>query len=270
MTKFAVGDRVKCVREDSVNAGIKGRIYTVTDISERHYITISPNTGGEYRACDPDRFELYAKAGEFVVGDWVVFQSNINGTSNGKPYAVTSSANGHIQWTDNRGRRNGCVHKHFNVRLATPEEIAAATTASEPKKFNRIYVPPGAEEYIQASNAAERTEIPAAEFDFSKIKAGDTVVLRWTVNRGGFDSNGYIRVHQPNGGGDLYVHTDDIESVTPAPKPKTLRERAIERVFSGIPGAEAGDETKGVVLAGGQVISLHAIVDAVLAEVEKG
>ncbi len=99
--------------------------------------------------------------------------------------------------------------------------------------------------------------IPAADFDFSTIKEGDEVTIRFKVLADGLtheysNSDRFVQVKQPDFGPYFY-RPSAFHSVILAPKPKTLRERAIEVLRNYVPEAQT-----------------EVVADAVLAEVEKG
>jgi hypothetical protein len=257
MTKFEIGDRVKCTHPDQVNAGVVGQVYSVTDIDIRGFITIDPQTGGEHTHCYPDRFELYAKAGEFVMGDRVV---NVH-DSRAQVRTVKDVAPGTAPGLTNLSvliLEDDNMYAAKGFRLATPEEIAASVAKYlEPetlaKWVHKVYGTPRPTHYV--SPPTEPQEIPAAKFDFNAIKKGDVVVFRHVVADDGL-FGGQMAVEYE--GGRRYIEHEEAAFVIPAPKPKTLRERAIEAV-QGV--------TNSGRLGTGDIL---AIVDAVLTEVEKG
>lgn len=266
---FQIGDRVRATRTENASGDCieKGRIYMVGSLDDVGDPVLEtdhefPDVGWR------DSFELYAKAGEFVVGDRVVITDadyladrQINNAPIPPVLTVRYPFDNEVGRIDLEllwFEGQTWAAKKSRCRLATPDEIADADA-----------VPVEGVHYHAdlRGSVVHPQSIPAADFDFSMIKAGDEVVLRYKVLRDGID-DGNVMVHQPDFGG-YYFRPAVFSSVIPAPKPKTLRERAIEAALGGIPGVAPSDETKGVVLAGGQVISLHALVDLVLAEVEK-
>lgn len=251
---FQIGDRVKCIRPDDYSTLTMGQIYTVT----------GPGPGRDIHvACIdeswmPSRFELYAKAGEFVVGDQVVARGNtaeiLIVSEVGRCGIKARSAANFM--TD--------IGPFSAFRLATPEEIAAAEGSKvTPKPFGPFFNILGEPDtratasHISTASPTTRSEIPAADFDFDRIKRGDVVVVHRTVDRDGLTHIGNVSV-DPIGG---FIKPSRIHSVIPSPKPKTLRERAIE--------AAKGVEFDGAYV--GNMSALKAaVVDLVLAEVEKG
>lgn len=287
MSKFQAGDRVKANHGFPVDgvqtvAWVLGQWIKVGDADNQQW--------------HENRFELYAKAGEFVVGDYVV---GIERACQMRPgdlckvleiFPATSAEKEDISVCRVRRLSDGDEFQFYftRFRLATSEEIAAAEAktveltgavsaeqaalfavridANQAKNLGwDIFTPESGKTVFHHAG-----EIPAADFDFSTIKAGSSVLVRLTVERDGLDHDGDIVCEGYGPHGQRYFNPHQIVSVIPTPKPKTLRERAIEAALGGIPGVDPSDETKGVVLAGGQVISLHALVDLVLAEVEKG
>lgn len=174
MTKFEIGDRVKCVEghtDDLAVRLIAGQVYTVRAIDSGQYISIDDDKPGWM----VDRFELYAKAGEFVAGD-VLFALYADGPLS-VVNAVRASEDGQrVEFSDDLGR----WWPASGYRLATPEEIAAAADKivaefTDPKNFDKplrpIWKAVGDPTPHPSHNLAPRPEIPATEFDFSTIKA---------------------------------------------------------------------------------------------------
>lgn len=246
MSKFQVGDRVKCVSQDGGEELTPGKVYTVTGFGRATDVMVE----GSDLSWNPRRFELYAKAGEFVVGDRVVRIDEP-----GPVHTVLRTASGLVIATE-----DACYFS-YKFRLATPEEIAAAEMKPSPAMFPDSIHPTLANLEI-ATRAHERAaEIPAADFDFDQIKAGDEVLLRLKASSDGLDKDGEVRV-EGGSGFYRYFKPEQILAVIPAPKPKALRERAIEAATSAAYVADSGRLKSHEQLA--------SVVDAVLAEVEKG
>lgn len=247
MSKFEVGDRLRASETASVYVTCD-QVYVVLQAKgdDRQQVEILSDCG---RAAwlHSHRFELYAKAGTFVAGDIVIAKDNhqdyCGGFHFGDMFVVEEAFGG--KYVGLVGRRGSAGFSSF--RLATPEEIAEA---NGPTRMARELM-----QKLRDNDTKARTEIPAADFDFSTIKAGDELVLRYRVLRDGID-DGNVMVHQPDFGG-YYFRPAVFSSVIPAPKPKTLRERAIE----------AAKDAKRYAMGEGWIDDL---VDAVLAEVEKG
>lgn len=233
MTKFKIGDRVKPKgAQDASGVFVVDGVGSVGVNGQVHFVS-----NGDAHFLETD-VELYAKAGEFVEGDWVK-----PANAQGGPWKVLDTRRqGDGQRISFPGEY-GQWWSSAGYRLATPEEIAAAEGKAEDWSA-RI-----SREDAAAGRGAP-AEIPAAEFDFSTIKAGDEVIIRWLVVMDGVDHEGFIGLKNPDFGLYYIRPTSGVVAVIPAPKPKTLRERITEAV------------EKGSTLAG--------IVDAVLAEVEKG
>jgi len=97
--------------------------------------------------------------------------------------------------------------------------------------------------------------VPAAVFDFSALKAGDTLILHAKATSS-VDLDGDIEtdLRAKKFGETFYLTRSAVHSVIPS---KTLRERAIEAVAKRVPEIDVE-------------WMLSAAVDAVLTEVEKG
>jgi len=252
MTKFEIGDRLR--DRDT------GTIRTVTD-TNANGTTIKTDDGF---ACLAASFELYAKAGEFMVGDWVVLDGE--GITRRMPPAAAYKIDQICQPATAPYYLviQGVFIAQDCARLATPEEIAAADLAApklgeanpsiviEPKPFGKFFT-------ILGEPDTRPTEIPAAEFDFSTIKAGDEVTVRLKVHSAGLDQDGEVaclgRPERPDA--LRYIGPSEIINVIPTPKPKTLRTRVIHAAES-------------VERCADHDVYLARIADAVLAEVEKG
>lgn len=287
MTKFKIGDRVKCIADDPDSrtnfAGIVGTVYVVTDC-EHDSVSVAPTAENKrHDGCSPSRFELYAKAGEFVEGDFVV---NVH-DSDAKVRLVKKAAPVTAPGLTNLAvlaLEDGNTYAARGFRLATSEDIAAAADKiaaelADPKNFDKPLRPlydwkpdlarigdgpnhpsvAAYEERVAALKASCANEIPAADFDFSTIKRGDLVTIQMKAHDDGIGLGDMIGLELPDGG--LFsAPLEMIHSVIPAPKPKTLRERAIKAAM------------KADLAPIGEPISFDYahIVDAVLAEVEKG
>lgn len=250
--KFNKGDRLRVVEDVVTGAGKvclkKGDIHTATGTAPG-WVSLTPNSGAAEWI--EDRFELYAKAGEFVAGDYVVPLDGddvvtLNILEAGRVYEVEA-----VYGADPVSYLivNGGSHYQSRFRLATAEEIAAADVQAARWSVK-----------VEAATAVtgeaftlfpRPAEIPAAEFDFSTIKEGDRLVVRLTVMSDGLDRDGEINVNSDKIAG--WVKPEHIISVIAAPRPKTLRERAIEAARSVVDDRDYLDD----------------IVDAVLAEIEK-
>jgi hypothetical protein len=262
---FQIGDRVKS------QAGIICTVHGVRDPSgpcwPYNAINISANPELPFWE-SIDRFELYAKAGEFVVGDKIIATATAEGAfTKGRMYDVVGTQYGRPSVAkDDSGVPNGWSSQNF--RLATSDEIMVADlkvpafTKGKPsiewiKPLTSTADVEGLAKMFHSEPDLMRKEIPAADFDFSTIKAGDRVIAELIVKRDGVDLDGDVVVER--GGNDhvAFIETQYITSVVPAPKPKTLRERAIEA---------AGEAWTATI--GGQNV-VESIVDAVLAEAGK-
>lgn len=234
MSKFDVGDRVRSKEDASIYLTI-GRTYTVTHVQPGStQVEVTSDTGLPTWLHD-HRFELYAKAGEFVAGDTVMPINVIDG-----PWTVIAVLMHDEGQMVSLSGDYGRLWPSRGYRLAAPEEIASP----EAKPI--------------ASVRPEGVEILAADFDFSTIKKGDVAVIRFEVLADGLTHeysirDHFVKVYQPDFG-PYYFRPNAFHSVIPAPKPKALRERAIEAAKSVVDDRDYLDD----------------IVDAVLAEIEKG
>lgn len=244
MTTFKIGDRAKAVANIPSRSLKRGGIYLVIGCSDDF---VSIDLDGEV-AFNASLFELYAKAGEFVAGDKLVALNDFTDGIGQKrltagkiydavsAYSIAECDDGHLcHWER--------PEEYF--RLATPEEISAAGAEIEESRAQSVVtqgVDPGA-------------EIPAADFDFCTIKTGAEVVVVFKVASDGLDRDGEVRVESREGFFH-YIRPASIRFIIPAPKPKTLRERAIEASLR--VGLDNSSESR------------EALVDAILAEVEKG
>lgn len=266
---FQIGDRVKVVSQANGGGLALGEIHTVsaTESTGGGYVGLDGSDQPGWRA---DRFELYAKAGEFVVGDRVIWTWPESGHTFSPGDMLTIAKPKYDAGPDTLwgGAGPWWFHKGY-VRLATPEEIAAAQDKivadyTDPKSFDKPLRPiaetvmargTNGQDYA-VSHSRERAEIPAAEFDFSTIKAGDEIDVRFVVDK--TSDSGVVCLL-----GDMPFHIalHHIHAVIPAPKPKTLRERAIEAGWKAFNTSKVDD---------GPEAAVRDLVDAVLAEVEKG
>jgi len=252
MTKFEIGDRVKAKEGIPHRSIRKDDVYTVA----RESVGFLTFEGADDVSFNAGLFELYAKAGEFAAGDVVIaVSSESSGPQIGKLYTVEST---YAAYDGSPMVRvvGGIGMYARQFRLATPEEIAASARCSV-KVGNG-----GAQSYILTTDGGLSTvisppgrEVPAAGFDFSTIKAGDVIAVHYVVEgRRGGSLLGRLK---PGYGDQWQFLLSDVVSVIPAPKPKTLRERAIEAAKHAL--THAGAENM-----------VGSVVDAVLAEVEKG
>ncbi len=253
MTKFEIGDRVKATRSENASGDAieKGRIYTVGSLDD----VGDPVLETDHEHPDigwSDSFELYAKAGEFVAGETVVGIEDVAGLRRGDLCKVMEilpqAAVGTVQVLLAARVSDGKLLQLWaaRFRLATPEEIATAEGKPTPLAMELM-------QKLRDNDAKTATEILAAEFDFSTIKVGDVVSIRYTVDRDGF-KGGLFSVETEDG--VRWCDPKHVHSVIPAPKPKTLRERAIEAVCDSSPADHN--------------LNIETIVDLVLAEVKKG
>lgn len=259
---FQIGDRVKAKEDTSVYLTCD-KVYAIANTKyDGHQVEVLADTK-RLAWLHAHRFELYAKAGEFVVGDQVIVtKDGEDDAPTGAMFTVTGTGRGYedrqtVDFTDNVGDGREWLSDRF--RLATPEEIAAADLAApkfseidpsiviEPKPFGKFFT-------ILGEPDTGSQAIPAADFDFSTIKTGDEIVVACKVASDGLDKDGEVRV-EGRSGFFRYFKPDQITSVIRAPKPKTLRERAIEAAMR---------------VASQGAVPTTMIVDAVLAEVEKG
>lgn len=251
MSKFEIGDRVKAIQTragKSPTSIVAGSVYVVRSIDEMGHPILAHEPDWEEHGWSAGNFELYAKAGKFVAGDRIVCVETYEPhRTKGAMYTALKPSEYDPSCVIILGD-NGHETSHFVTyfRLATPEEIAAADLAAP--KFSEV----NPSIVIEPKPVVERAEIPASEFDFSTIKAGDEIVVRLVVDQDGMDFDKEISF--PRG----YVEPSQIVSVIPAPKPKTLRERAIEAANKAWNDASFSDRT------------IERLALAVLAEVERG
>lgn len=281
MSKFQVGDRVRATGDHGTHGDVikNGAVYTVVKLDNDGDPILDSDTVNDRIGWGGSPFELYARAGEFVVGDKIIATANAEGAfTKGRMYDVVGTQYGRPGVAkDDSGVPNGWSPGNF--RLATPEEIAAAE-AKTVELTGAVSAEQAARFAVRIDANQEKNlgweifnpeigktvfhhvgEIPAADFDFSTIKAGDEVLVRLKLARDGMDEDGEVLCRSSparDTAAQRFISREEIVSVIPAPKPKTLRERAIEA---------AGEAWTATI--GGQNV-VDSIVDAVLAEVEKG
>lgn len=256
MSKFQVGDRVRCVDGFAGDYVIEtGRICTVSSVDALGYIGVQEEVSPGWRA---DRFELYAKAGEFVMGDRVVitdadYLADRQMNNAPIPSVLTirhpiddevGSIDPEILWFEGQT----WAAKKSRCRLATPDEIADAD--ARPVEGVHYHAD-------LRGSVVHPQSIPAADFDFSTIKAGDHVTIKARLQSDAHGDHFWAEYQTHEGRSAIWLKSSDVHSVIPAPKPETLRERAIEAADLARKGLALSPE------------AMAHIVDAVLAEVEK-
>lgn len=311
---FQIGDRVKS-KIDGSGPYVVQSVYPAHGdefVRYEEHIGIGPQERPTLLLAD--RFELYAKAGEFVVGDAV--RAKYPGATDNKVRIVRKVEDGAFL---EAGKYHQAIsiqgdplsYRADRFRLATTEEVErdmarVVAQFTDPKNFDKPlrgvdhYIDPNsleaicddissrpdrekAAETILSPEAAAKwkvfaemidganifkpeigktvfygpSEIPAAEFDFSTIKAGDEVTIKARLTSPGDDGEFWAEYRTHEGVSAIWLKAKDVHSVIPAPKPKTLRERAIEAAVAATDHFDNG-------------LAVAAMVDAVLAEVEKG
>lgn len=180
MSKFAVGDRVKCVESNYEDQpagderdGIVGQVYTVDaarDLygSNHQWLTLA---GMDYKPCS-NRFRLHARAGEFVPGDRVVANYKIAGSAGGfeagdvatvsKVEKLTYGTFLHFEGRAGNADVNGGLGPRF--RLATAKEIAE----TDKKPTHPLAGPPVGG--FRAGDLIEAVGLSAADHDLTTGK----------------------------------------------------------------------------------------------------